>query len=218
MGCSNSSQVISWDNGVISVKGVTYNVDEFSGYEATVKSNSYDIKIFECGPIMDCLHNSQGIPEENMTDYKNGVKYYSAYLGTQFRMYIPNGKEKHTEVECMVSDVGVMSSNQVVDTMYSTAKDIAFSLDYKKVKCNDVLELSVEGYDYRVRPSGVVIPGLIKVAIDPGTRTMTESVTVGETTLGKTSTDSYDYYQYKGLMIQAAKGTDISSLITFIGD
>lgn len=217
VGCSGSGNEIKWTDGSIKLNGNELQVDELTMEGATVVGPNYDIKVLSCGPIIDCPHNSFGVPEDDMTSFKGGSKYYSAYLGTQVTMFVPDGKDRFTEATLTLPDVGIMELPQAVEVLYNTIKDIKLADIPKTIDCGGVI-LDVSHYDYKVRPGNVVIPGLIKISANDGSVPMTGSTTIGEVSLGKASTENYDYYLYKDLLIQTAKGTDLTGILEFRGD
>lgn len=218
VGCSNKGNRLEWSAGSIKMNGNELKVDEITPSGAFVHGPNYEISVYPCGPIIDCPHNTFGVPESDMTEFKGGSKYYSAFLGTQVMMYIPDGKDQHTEANLTLPDVGVMEIPQAVETLYNAVKDIKLAEVPKVIECDGVLSLDVSCYEYKVRPDNVVIPGLIKISANDGSMSMTGNIEIGEVSLGTTSTENYDYYIYKDLLIQAAKGMDISSIVTFRGE
>lgn len=215
-GCSNSGGASS-----LSLKGnVIYNgkdatgVTEHRGTTAkTVMNGIGETEYYLCNTTDACSHNSADILEEDMTPYKKGL-YYSRYLGTEVTVYHKYGKE-FIESRTLLDDVDKMSVEAAVDKAYAESDNLKLGNTFKTVNFEDKMTINVEGREFVVRTNEIVIPGLLRVKYDDGTVKCDQHITIGDKSLSKTSTSKYDYYQYGGALIQAAIGTDISSLITF---
>lgn len=220
-GCSNkvdpnAAVTIKWDNGTMSYKGTSFQVDSYNGYSASVSAGqgglSYELLIDSAKDVTNISVNAQGILEENMDKYK-GCFYYTEYLGTKLTMAkslgndnwaicqaIMNGQQPTlvaTYAESYISTVPLTNGAVYVDF-----GDFTFGTDYDVVT---------------VRPDCALITGVAKVSL--GTYECNTPVSVvqnnKEYSLMKGSSAKYDYYQYGNYLIQLSGGLDISNYIKF---
>lgn len=214
MGCSSSESTVQWIGGEIINGSKVLSVTEYAGTEATtIIDNVGTIKYYLCNTMDDCDHNKASTSIDDMTDFKGKSKYYTMYHGTEIFLYVPYGKafiESHMELV----DVGVMSVEQAVEMMYNESKRLYIGDEVKTINFDDIVEINVANRVFAVRKDEAIIPGLLRVKKDTGEITATEHVTIDKKSVGKTSSTKYDYYQYNGIIIQAAIGSDPSTLFT----
>ena len=214
VGCSSSSDM-ALENSVIHNNKKAVTVTEHKGITAsTVIDGVGTIEYYICDTTDNCVHNAGEIFKEDMTKYSKKGLYYTRYLGTEITLYYKYGKQ-YIESRMTMDNVDVMSVEAAVARMYSESENLVLGYDVDSIDFEDTLTVNVTDREFAVRQKEVVIPGLLRVKYDDGSVKCDQHVTIGDKSVAKTSTNKYDYYQYGGSIIQAAVGTDISSLITF---
>lgn len=217
MGCSKEQKIdVRWDYGVLSNNGVVFEVDSYRGYEAskTIDDEVW-INYYPCTGPNDCTHNLLGISADVMSDYTDGSKYYTAYFDTNLALYVPWG-ETWNEGLISVPENSGYSVGTMLELMYPNLKAMPLNSGLECITINNSVQLLTVGRSFEARKDCVVIPGFVKIGTNDGSVTMSESVVIGEATVGKMNSTKYDYYQYGDVLIQAAAGIDISQYVQFI--
>lgn len=212
--CSSSGKPVSLNQGSIFLGNDILNVDEFKGYEASKSTPVYDAKFTYCADMDACPSNNLGILEENMDKHKKAT-YYTKYHKTELVLHYPKG-DGFTEVVVKTKEGSTTTADTTLLEMYDLAAKLDLSAEYNTLTFNDCVALNVAGSDFRAnaKEKVAVLPGAVKVSLNPIPKGASSAM-VGETTVKKVSTDKYDYYEYNGVSIQATKGMDITSYITF---
>lgn len=227
MGCSkvdpNKPVTVKWEDGVTTINGKPVYFTEYWGTGATIEGGqagkTWHLSIDHQADVTHIEENHQGVMEENMDKYK-GKFHFSTYLGTQFVMAASIGED--TWSVCTAATERDDDLNVIA--VYASDYIDAIPLTDNQVYCD--FGTFVLGTDYdvvKVRPTGALISGVIKVSQDAHACSETYTVYQGEegkepkeyTLMRDTSKDKYDYYSYDGMTIQIAKGLDIANYITF---
>lgn len=212
-GCGASKNVSS-TGGAICFGNEQSGLTEWSGYEAHHKlTDTIDIYYYMCeGKFEDCPHNAAGVLEENLTKFKK-AKYYTLYLQTNIYMYYPC-KGGYIEAYVDIGTDSLYTVASIVEIMYKDMSVMSLSNSVKSVSFEGKVELNTADWDFKVRKNEIIIPDLLRIRKDDGTKKMTGSTMLGEISVSTLHTDNYDYYKYGEYLIQAVTGTDVSGLIT----
>lgn len=161
--------------------------------------------------IMYCPHNYEGVEEDKMSKYQ-GAKYYTCYNDTQLVMFYPfNGYfiEGHVSLD-WGEDAKVVAKD-----LYDALAGLPLNPNMTTIDIGTVMTLAVEGYNFKMREDDIIIPDVLRIKAYDNKVTMTDTVTIGDKTLGHASTTKYDYYLYENYLIQCTLGIDVSTLLTF---
>lgn len=211
-----SNKTGSVKNGAIVFGSIVTNLTEWTGEEAFYEDgDKLKIRYYLCNNnIEDCVHNTAGVLKENMTKHKKAF-YYTLYLQTYVYMYYPV-KGGYIEGEAIIEEDSGYSISQVVEMMYTSMGVIQLSDSVKSVTFNEKVTLNTEAWGFKARPEELIIPSLIRVQEDDGKITMSTTTQINGVTVGKTSTEKYDYYKHDNILIQVALGTDITTLVILL--
>ena len=220
-GCSSKYDpagdiTIKWSDGVMSYNGTTFEVDSYSGYEASVESGlgglQYSIMLDSAKDVTNITFNTQGILEENMDDYK-GCYYYTEYLGSKLTMAISVGEDAWSVCQCITAGTSAALVATYTEEYISKVPltNGQVYVDFGKFTFGNSYDVVT------VRPDCALISGIAKVSQDTYNCTTPVSVIQGdkEFQLMKGSSAKYDYYTYDGYLIQISGGLDITNYITF---
>jgi len=211
-GCGGEK--VSWRPGVISCGNKSVAVDEYSKDYAkkTLPDEVGEMKFYLTNNITDSPNNKLALPEEQMEKYR-GCRYYTYALDSDVGLYMKKGK-KFLEGYMTVFPQKTFTLEQSLNELYTTMGSLMFYENIKTISLSEKVTLKADVWDWKLRTNEVVIPNVLRVKADDGSVTVTDSVTIGKTNLGMKSSGSYDFYIYDGLIIQVAKGTDLSSVLT----
>lgn len=213
VGCSKKENIAS-DGNAIYCSGKATSITEHKGYEAVRdlgEGGKITYYMCEVPKIDECTHNTAGVLEESMGTVKE-AKYYTLYLDSYIYMYYPYNNY-YIEGNAIIDDTSAYSTQQVVNMMYEDMSKLVLSNDIKKVSFADKVEINIGDWDIKIRPDEIVIPGLLRIKLDDKSVIATSQTTIQKKNVGKASNEKYDYYQYDGILIQVAIGTDIDELL-----
>ena len=147
-----------------------------------------------------------------MDKYK-GCFSFQEYLGSQTTMAKSLGNDYWAVIRGQGSGGNY---NMVQVNMYNNIESTPLTNGQVYVKY-DGFTFGSEYDSVIVRPDCALITGLIKVSAGSYNTTDTVSVVQGkkEYQLQHGASQKYDYYVYNGMLIQIAKGLDLSSYIKF---
>ena len=220
VGCSKKENIAS-DGNAIYCSGKATSITEHKGYEAVRdlgEGGKITYYMCEVPKIDECTHNTAGVLEESMGTVKeakyfikNAEKLFNVKKNTLL-MYYPYNNY-YIEGNAIIDDTSAYSTQQVVNMMYEDMSKLVLSNDIKKVSFADKVEINIGDWDIKIRPDEIVIPGLLRIKLDDKSVIATSQTTIQKKNVGKASNEKYDYYQYDGILIQVAIGTDIDELL-----
>lgn len=217
VGCGKSKDVIvSCSGNGILFNGETVKLTEWGGYTAAHQvDDKFEIRYYICdGGPEDCPHNNAGVLPENMSKKKK-ASYYALYFDTYVYMFYPCG-DYWMEGVGVLYEEGRYSKQQMVEYMYNDMTAMVLTNDAKSVKFADTVEVDLSSWDFKVRPTEVVIPGVLRVKMNDDSVKMTGSTTIGNVSLTTASSANYDYYKYKDVLIQISSGINVEAYIKFL--
>lgn len=213
-GCSNGNKY-SWNNGTMTGPNGPIALAQFEGYKGSVNEFGLDMSFYLCDDIEECSHNTLGIMPESMARMEKAY-YYTGYLGTQMWMLKenPNG-DGWLEAHVSITADCVLPTESIAGIVYDKLNTLSLSEGIPELDINGVIALNTRDWDFKARPNEVIIPGVLRITVDDGSKTMTTTETFGEYSLGKYVGEKYTYYTYEGLLIQIVSGLSLQSYITF---
>ncbi len=218
-GCSKTSNLkVSCDGSAVLFNGTPTGLSEWAGTTAShIIDEYFSIKYYICdeGPE-DCPHNTAGVLPENMTK-KGKAKYYSLYFDTYVYMYYPCG-DFWIEGVGGVTQEGRYSLAQIVEYMYADMESMVLVDSIPSVDYMGKLSIATDSWEFKVRPTEVVLPGVLRVKKDDGSKKLNSSAKIGDVTVAALNTAQYDYYKYDDILIQVASGIDINAYIKIEGE
>ena len=213
-GCSSGGNTIEVKDGVIYNNGEATTVITHTGNTAQ-EPYSLDptliIQIETHSAFGDCNHNDAGVAIGNVTksNKDKSITYFSAYNGSQYTMH----KETNGYYICaFISSSDSLQADVVVNQLTNCLSTLKLSDDYKKARIG-----LIEVHDWPeilVTQESISIPGSLMIL--KGNVNTTETREFNKQSVGYLSDPAYDYYQYGDYVVQALKGYDISSCITFL--
>lgn len=213
VGCSKKEHALYTTDGVIYNDKEQVYVTEHAGTTAKSKlpGVGYDITYCYHEGFENCPNNQAGVVEQDTTEYdkKNKISYFSMYLGSQWVMH----KKVGDGYVCgYILGEAEMESNLVLQQMSKEIMNLDLYSPYTKAVMDN--KIIVKNFnEIKVRPDEIVIPGILQVA--KATVKTDKTTQVGEITVGFTSSEKYDYYQWNEYVVKAQKGYDISQCVTF---
>lgn len=217
IGCGKAKDInISCTGNGILFDGELVKLTEWGGYTAKHQvDEQLEINYYICeGGPDDCPHNNAGVLPENMSKKKK-ASYYALYFDTYVYMFYPCG-DYWMEGVGMLYEEGRYSKQQIVEYMYNDMVSMVLTNDAKTVKFADMVEIDLSAWDFKVRPTEVVIPGVLRVKTNDDSVRMTGSTTIGNISVTTASSANYDYYKYKNILIQISAGIDIEAYVRFL--
>lgn len=213
VGCSNSANY-SWNSGVLNGPKGIMELSVFEGYKAEAEFSDLEMKFYICDDIEGCPHNVIGVEKESMTEYKKAL-YYVGYLNTQMWMFVENDGGGYIECNVQIPRDAVLTTDAIAELVYNKMQTMTLSDDIKSLDINGVVSLNTADWDFKVRPTDVIIPGSVRIKLDDGsiTKSGSELMPNGEL-VDKYVGDKYTYYLYKGLIIQITTGLSLESYVT----
>lgn len=212
-GCSKKEHTLYTTAGVIYNDDKPVEVSEHSGNMAKsiLPGIGYEITYCYHQGFENCPNNQIGVVEQDVTEYdkKNKLSYFSMYLGSQWVMH----KKVGDGFVCgYVLGEAEMESNLVLDQMSKEIMNLDLSSEYTKAVIDNCIEVA-NFKEIKVRSDEIVIPGILQVV--KGQVKTGKTAQVGDITVGFTSSERYDYYQWNEYVVKAQKGYDISQCVTF---
>lgn len=212
-GCSKKEHTLYTTDGVIYNDSKQVNVAEHSGNTAKsiLPGVGYEINYCYHQGFENCPNNQAGVVEVDCTEFdkKKNISYFSMYLGSQWVMHRKDGDGY---ICGYLVGEAEMESNLVLTQMAKEIENLELEPTYTKAVMDDCVIVS-NFNEVRVRPNQIVMPGILSVSKDQVKTDKTAQV--GDVTVGFTSSERYDYYQWNEYVVKAQKGYDISECVTF---
>lgn len=213
-GCSSGSKgVLEVKDGVIYNNGTATTVTVHNGdtaQEPFSLNPSLTIEFSTHSDFGNCDHNPQGVAVGNVTksDRDKSITYFASYGGSQYTM--------HKEISGGFLCAYLYSPDTVqIDVAINQLTNAVTSLslgNFKKARMG-----LIELHDFSsitATQSSILIDK--SVSVFKGTVATTETKEFNKVQVGYLPDSAYDYYQYGEYLVQALKGYDISSCITFL--
>lgn len=212
-------------DGNVVVDGKTVMVEEITTDtakedKAVIGGIPCKVKYKKCDSL-NCGLNTLGVLEENMTRIGSKGYAYVMYQSTQVVYHIERkqGVEYceafvETEDQNGFEGIGVQAVCSYLD---ERMKSLTFG-EIKSITFNNKVDVNVTSYDFAIRPTQVVIPGVLRVEL--GTKDgISTPIKLGkvDAMMSSTLSGKFDYYQVEDILITVAKGLDIRSIFTVKG-
>lgn len=206
--CTNSTIVCTGSS--IEIGGKPVEISEHRGTSASTVFNMNPLELNLVDSWDSSTHNPNKMVEKDMFSYEK-AKYILIYNSTQLCVHLKTG-DMYTEA--FWTNINSIKGDNVVPGIYSIMKAVGLG-DYKNLSFEDKVIINAEGLEYRVRPNEIIVPQLIRVCLDSGKVPCTEDVIINKTTIKKGNTSGYDFYLYKGVLVQVPEGYDIKTVVKF---
>ncbi len=216
-GCGGTKalSVVCSGSGIL-FNGSVVGLTEWGGSRASHKvDEQFTVTYYICenGPD-DCPHNNANVLPENMSAKKK-AKYYALYFDTYVYMFYPCG-DYWMEGVGILGEEGRYSKQQMVEYMYNDMSMMVLTDNVESIKFADTVEIDLSSWEFKVRPTEVVIPGVLRVKLDDASVKMTGSKKLGNIVVTTASSANYDYYKYKDVLVQISTGIDVAAYIKFL--
>lgn len=217
-GCSSkSATVLNWDYGAISVNGLTLDISEYDGYNASYKTDDYSVEYYTCAGPQDCGHKLAEVGYDLMTK-TDGMYYFTAFFGTMIEAYCQFGDGLWNEAVVGFNGSYSMPEATAISMVKPVLVNLPLNGSLQEICINNAVKLHATMSSYIVRPDCVVMPGYLKIATDDGSILFDQTALIGDKTVAYTTSSKYMYYKYKDTVIQVAQGLDINQYVELIGE
>lgn len=209
VGCSNKEvTTLDWNDGTITANGKEINAYEVTRDQEVLGYSLMYSSIYPCSGINSCEHVNN-VTNKEVLDYKR-AKY--VIEDDSLYMYL-NGFEAYMN-SSYFEEEDILST--ALDSLYSSLGDAVSCKNVNLITINNKVKIDVTDLEFFVSKDSVSVLDCICVYDNIDDTFEAEStVVIDGVELGLYSTTMSDYYLYDGLVLQVAKGSDISSRVKF---
>ena len=188
-------------------------ITEYTGTSATHKLPYGNITYSMLhGPVEDSEYNLSGMMEHELAKYEDAF-YFTLYFNTVLHMYYPT-EYGYIQSYAQLEANEMPDVQTVLATMYADMVALNLTDSLTQVYYDDIV-VQVTDNEMKLRPSELILVGLMRIKENDGSVNATTTTTVLGKTMAKYSTAQYDYYLYGNSIIQVPIGTSLEGLISF---